>query len=219
MYPALVIDHQDPAQMGRVMVALPWVPDAGGISGIEKGQQYVAWARLATLAAGSSRGSWFLPDIDDEVLVSFEAGIPSRPVVVGALWNGKDTPPVVADQGNTVKLIRTRGGSEIRFHDQEGEETVEIRTAGGQSIRLANTQGGTVQISDGNGNNVSLGVNGIVLDSPAGIQLSGSTITLDAGMVKINSGMASCTGVVKCDTLITNAVVASSYTPGAGNIW
>ena len=205
--------------MGRVKVSLPWVPDAGGISGIEKGGQYQAWARLATLSAGSGRGSWFLPDMHDEVLVSFEAGIPSRPVVVGALWNGKDTPPVVADQGNTVKLLRTRGGSEIRFQDEEGEETVEIRTAGGQSIRLANAQGGTVRIRDGHGNSVALGAKGIALDSPAGIHLTAGTLTLDAGMVTINAGMVTSSGVVKCDTLITNAVVANSYTPGAGNIW
>jgi uncharacterized protein involved in type VI secretion and phage assembly len=205
--------------MGRVRVALLWVPDAGGISGVEKGRHYEAWARLATLSAGAGRGSWFLPEVEDEVLVSFEAGIPSRPVVVGALWNGKDTPPVVADGGNTVKLLRTRGGSEIRFLDEEGEETVEIRTAGGQSIRLANAQGGTVRIQDNHGNSVALGAKGIVLDSPGGIQLTASTIALSAGSVSIDSGMVTSSGVVKCDTLITNAVVASSYTPGSGNIW
>jgi len=219
VYPAVVTDNQDPEQMGRVKVALPWVPDAGGISGVEKGGHYEAWARLATLSAGSGRGSWFLPEVEDEVLVSFEAGIPSRPVVVGALWNGEDTPPVVADEGNTVKLLRTRGGSEIRFHDEEGEETVEIRTSGGQSLRLANAQGGTVQIRDGNGNSVGLGATGITLESPAGIHLTAGTLTLDAGMVTINAGMVSCSGVVKSDTVITNSVVAKSYTPGAGNIW
>lgn len=219
MYPALVTANQDPEQMGRVRVALPWVPDAGGISGIEKGGQYEAWARLATLSAGSGRGSWFLPEVGDEVLVGFEAGVPSRPVVVGALWNGVDTPPVAADHGNTVKLLRTRGGSEIRFHDEEGEETVEIRTSGGQSIRLSEAQGGTVRIRDSHGNSVALGTKGIALESPAGIHLSAGTLTLEAGTVKINSGMVSCSGVVKSETVITNAVVANSYTPGAGNIW
>ena len=219
MYPALVSDNRDPEGMGRVKVALPWVPDAGGISGIEKGGRYEAWARLATLSAGSGRGSWFLPEVDDEVLVSFEAGIPSRPVVVGALWNGKDTPPVLADEGNTVKLLRTRGGSEIRFQDEEGEESVEIRTAEGPSIHLSNAKGGTVRIRDSHGNSVALGAKGIVLDSPAGIQLTAGTIALSAGSVSIASGMVTSSGVVKCDTLITNAVVANSYTPGAGNIW
>ena len=187
--------------------------------GIEKGQQHEAWARLATLAAGHNRGSWFLPDINDEVLVTFEAGNPSRPVVVGALWNGQDAPPVTADAGNTIKMIKTRGGSEVRFNDQAGSETVEVRTADGQSIRLTSAGGGRVEVADGNGNLVTLGSSGIEVDSPSTVHVTGSAVTLDAGMVTINAGMVKCSGVLQSDTLITNSVVASSYTPGAGNIW
>lgn len=44
-------------------------------------------------------------------------------------------------------------------------------------------------------------------------------ITIDAAQVTINAGLVTATGVLKCDTLIANAVNASSYTPGAGNIW
>lgn len=218
VYPGLVLDPFDPERLGRVKVALPWIPDAGGISGFGKGGRWEGWARLATLAAGEDRGSWFLPEVDDEVLVAFEAGHPSRPVVVGTLWNGRDTPPVAADQENRVKLLRTRGGSEIRFHDDEGEESVEIRTSGGESIRLENAGGGTVRIRDSHGNRVRLGSGGIILESPADIRLEGSSITLKAGSVAVESGMLSCTGVLKGQTLIADAVVAGSYTPGAGNI-
>lgn len=200
-------------------VVLPWAPDAGGIAGIEKGQQHETWARLATLAAGHNRGTWFLPDINDEVLVTFEAGSPSRPVVVGALWNGQDAPPVTADAGNTVKMLRTRGGSEVRFNDQAGDEAVEIRTAAGQSISLTNAGGGRVVIKDGNSNTVTLTTKGVTVETPSNLQLTGSTITLDAGMVNVNAGMVKCSGVLQSDTLITKSVVASTYTPGAGNIW
>ncbi len=47
---------------------------------------------MATLFAGKDRGSWFMPDVGDEVLVSFEHGDPSRPYVLGGLWNGTDSP-------------------------------------------------------------------------------------------------------------------------------
>ena len=62
-------------------VRLPWTPDNGGAG-------YEVWARLATLMAGAKRGTWFIPDPGDEVLVVFEGGDPRRPYVVGALWNG-----------------------------------------------------------------------------------------------------------------------------------
>lgn len=74
VYPALVADNRDPEGLGRVQVFLPWTPDAGGAPGATKAEGYTAWARLATMAAGHDRGSWFLPDVNDEVLVSFEAG-------------------------------------------------------------------------------------------------------------------------------------------------
>lgn len=219
MYSALVIDNQDPDALGRVLIRLEWVPDAGGLVGIEKGQEYQAWARLATMAAGKDRGSWFAPESGDEVLVSFEGGHPSRPVVLGALWNGVDRPPVAADAHNTVKMLRTRGGSEVRFDDTSEQETVEIRTANGQSIRVGGGAGGVIEITDGNGNTVTMGSAGLSLTSPSKVTLSASTITLDAGTITLNAGMVNCSGVMKSDTLITNSVVASSYTPGAGNIW
>jgi len=49
------------------------------------------WARVAVLMAGGNRGHGFIPDVNDEVLVSFESGNPRRPYVIGALWNGRMT--------------------------------------------------------------------------------------------------------------------------------
>src|ERR1700732_4421062 len=79
VYPAQVSDIQDPDHQGQVKVKLPWSPDAAG--GV-----YETWARLATLMGGGNRGTWFVPDVGDEVLVAFEGGQPRRPYVVGALW-------------------------------------------------------------------------------------------------------------------------------------
>src|SRR5689334_20529628 len=91
VFPAKVTDIKDPDSQGRVKIALPWSPDDG--SG------YQVWARLAVLMAGNNRGTWFVPDTDDEVLVAFEGGDPRRPYVVGALWNGSDAPPETMDGG------------------------------------------------------------------------------------------------------------------------
>ena len=104
-YPAVVRDIKDPDGQGRVKVALPWSPDGGGGS-------YEAWARLATLMGGKDRGSWFIPDVNDEVLVVFIGGDPRHPSVVGGLWNGKDTPPENMDGAgkNAIKKIKSRNG-------------------------------------------------------------------------------------------------------------
>ena len=82
---AQVVDVKDPDGQGRIKVKLPWSPDAAGAA-------CELWARLATLMAGDNRGSWFIPDVDDEVLVAFEHGDLRRPVVVGFLWDGSKPP-------------------------------------------------------------------------------------------------------------------------------
>jgi len=77
-YPAIVTDIKDPDGQGRLKIALPWALDA--TTG-----RYDAWARLATLMAGNNRGSWFIPDVGDEVLVVFQGGEASFPIVIGAM--------------------------------------------------------------------------------------------------------------------------------------
>src|SRR4051794_5974726 len=127
VYTALVVDLQDPDGQGRVKIRLPWSPDTGSAS-------YELWARVAVLMAGSNRGTWFIPDVDDEVLVAFEAGNPRRPYVVGALWNGSDSPPESMDSDNTRKVIRSRNGVKITLEDRDGQETLTLETPGGQTM-------------------------------------------------------------------------------------
>jgi uncharacterized protein involved in type VI secretion and phage assembly len=63
VYPALVTDVQDPDNQGRVQIKLPFVEESDGATAL-------AWARLATLMAGGDRGTWFIPEVNDEVLVA-----------------------------------------------------------------------------------------------------------------------------------------------------
>lgn len=213
VYPALVTDVKDPDGQGRVRVSLPWAPDAGGAA-------CEVWARLAVPFAGSNRGTWFIPDVNDEVLLAFEAGDPGRPVVTGGLWNGQDAPPETMDGGgqNNLKTIRTRSGLVIRMDDSQGQEKVRIETPGGQSLELRDGPG-TVEMTDSNGNSVTLESAGITVQAAAKVTVSASSVEVSAGMVTVNAGMSKFSGVVQCDTLITNSVVSAAYTPGAGNVW
>ena len=132
-YPALVRDIKDPDGQGRVKVSLPWSPDGNGAS-------YEAWARLATMMAGKNRGTWFIPDVNDEVLVVFIGGDPRLPSVVGGLWNGRDTPHESMDGSgqNKVKSIRSRNGVKVTLDDSDGQEKLVLETPGAQKDSFLN---------------------------------------------------------------------------------
>ncbi len=213
VYPALVGDLKDPDGQGRVLVTLPWAPDTGN-------GRYEAWARLATLMGGKNRGSWFVPDVNDEVLVSFEGGDPRRPYVVGGLWNGKDNPPETMDGAgkNARKVLRSRNGVKITLDDTDGRETLTLETPGGQTVTLRDGPG-TVEVKDANGNTVRLEASGITVNAAAKVTITAGSAEVNAAMLTVNAGMSKFSGVVQADTVITNSVVSASYTPGAGNIW
>jgi len=213
VYPALVTDVVDPDNQGRVRIRLPWAPDPDGA-------RYETWARIATLMAGNNRGTWFIPDVDDEVLVAFEAGNPRRPYVVGALWNGSDAPPEQMDGAgdNNLKTILSRQGVRITFDDTTGAVKLRLETPGGHSVVL-DDGARSIQAQDSNGNSIKLEAAGITVTAVAKVTINASTAEINAGMVTVNAGMSQFSGVVQCSTLITNAVVSASYTPGAGNIW
>jgi uncharacterized protein involved in type VI secretion and phage assembly len=214
VYPALVTDVQDPDGQGRVQVSLPFVNPA-------EGPAAAAWARLATFMAGNNRGSWFIPEVNDEVLVAFLAGDPRHPVVIGALWNGEDSPPESMDTENNLRSITSRSGHRLLFDDSAGGEKVVLETKGGHRLVLDDAAGGTVTVSHSGGATITVDAAGTVSVSA----LSKVAITAPAGMtiraaqLQVDAGMANFSGVVRSSVLITGSVVSSAYTPGAGNIW
>jgi uncharacterized protein involved in type VI secretion and phage assembly len=213
VYPALVSDIKDPDGQGRVKVTLPWSPDTGGA-------RYEAWARLATLMGGNNRGSWFVPDTNDEVLVTFEGGDPRRPYVIGGLWNGNDAPPDSMDGGgnNYRKVLRSRNGVKVTLDDNNGQEKMILETPGGQKVTLKDGPG-AVLIEDSNGNSVKLETSGITVTASAKVTVNASLMEISASMLTVSAGMSKFSGVVQADTVISNSVISASYTPGAGNIW
>ncbi len=113
----VVTNNKDPDNLGRVKVKFPWLSDTD--------ESY--WARIATPMAGKQRGIYFLPEVEDEVLVVFEQGDVRFPYIIGSLWNGKDTPPETNKNGkNDIRLIKSRSGHVIRLNDEKGKETIEI---------------------------------------------------------------------------------------------
>ena len=212
-YPAQVIDIKDPDGQGRVKIKLPWSPDQGGGS-------YQVWARLAVPMAGNNRGTWLVPDPNDEVLVVFEGGDPRRPYVVGMLWNGRDAPPETMDGAgnNFKKTIRSRNGVEIVIDDTDGSESLTFTTPGGQTVTLKDGPA-SIELSDSNGNDVKLDASGITLTTSGTLTIEASDVELTAPSVTVTTPLAVFSGVIQADTVIASTVVGASYTPGAGNIW
>jgi uncharacterized protein involved in type VI secretion and phage assembly len=169
---------------------------------------------------GKNRGTWFVPDKDDEVLLGFEGGDPRRPYVVGGLWNGTDSPPESMDGAgsNYKKVIRSRNGVKVTLDDNDGQEQLILETPGGQKITLKDGPG-SVEAVDSNGNSVKLDSSGVTVNTSATVTIQAGQVKVSAGMVTVDAGMSKFSGVVKADTVITNSVVSTSYTPGAGNIW
>jgi type VI secretion system VgrG family protein len=118
--PAIVTDNKDPDRLGRVKVKFPWLDNGGTEAGSK-------WVRMTQLGAGKDRGFFCLPEVDDEVLVAFTHGDPARPVIVGSLWNGKDTPPREGEGKNDVRLWKSRSGHTLLFDDTDSKEKVSIR--------------------------------------------------------------------------------------------
>jgi uncharacterized protein involved in type VI secretion and phage assembly len=163
----IVTNNQDSGNMARVRVKFPWLSD----------DNESWWARIAVPMGGSGRGTYFLPEVDDEVLVAFEHGDVRSPYVIGALWNGKDAPPTTNSDGqNNIRVIHSRSGHLIRLDDTDGNEKIEIiDKTGGNKI--------TIQSSD---NSIDLECTGkMTLHASAGIEMTSDAdikITANATM-------------------------------------
>ncbi len=121
-----------------------------------------AWCRLATLDAGDGRGTWFRPEIDDEVVVGFIDGDPRHAVVLGQLHSSAKPAPEPASDDNHVKGYKSRSGLRVSFDDDK--KVVLIDTPSGNSLTLSEDET-KVEIADQNGNKLTLDADGIKLSS------------------------------------------------------
>jgi uncharacterized protein involved in type VI secretion and phage assembly len=166
---AIVSANTDPDQLGRVKLRLPWRSD----------DYETDWVRIAVPMGGNNRGTYFLPEVDDEVLVAFDSEDIRFPYVLGALWSKTDPPPDKNGDGkNRTRLIKTPGGHLIKFVDRENEDVLLIQLADGKKVEIK-SEG--IQIDDG--------ANKITLDAKGGAVTieAASTLTLKAPKVAIEA--------------------------------
>lgn len=128
VYYAIVTQNKDEEKkLARIKVRFPWMP--GG------DQDQTHWARLAVPMIGAEFGTFTLPEVEDTVLVMFIAGDIRWPVIVGGIWNEKDKPPDVNENGkNDFRFIKSRAGSRLLFDDSDKTKTVLADFDNGNSI-------------------------------------------------------------------------------------
>lgn len=161
----IVTNNKDPDKLGRLKVKFPWLSD----------DNETDWVRMTTFMAGGERGSFFLPEVGDEVLVAFENGDINSPYVIGALWNGADNPIETNSDGkNNIRKIKSRSGHELIFNDEENKESLEIHTKAGHKIILDDSSGKEkMEIKDKSGDN------SILIDSAKNAMAISSKMKID----------------------------------------
>lgn len=169
---AQVINNVDLTGLGRVQIHLPWLP------GIEP------WARVAV----PGWGTYFIPQVGDEVLVAFNHGDVREPYIVGCLWNAQDRPPALDPTDAVTKyMICTRLLHEIELDDRT--HSITITSSTGNTIKMdpvkieITTSGSTATVTlDAKG--------GVSIQADESIELKAPTITIQGGTVNIK-GIAS----------------------------
>jgi uncharacterized protein involved in type VI secretion and phage assembly len=160
----IVTNNDDPEGLGRVKVRFPWLSD----------EDESSWARLATPMAGPGRGAYFLPEVDDEVLLAFEHGDPRFPYVLGGLWNGQDKPPdsKPLDGGKVARrVLKSRAGHIIRLDDTNGSEKIEIVDKTGQNSITIDSAANTITVH-ADGDLVLKSANGKVVLTGQAVEIS-----------------------------------------------
>lgn len=172
----LVTNNKDPEGWGRVKLKFPWLSDD-----VESD-----WARVVGSGAGKDRGFYCLPEVNDEVLVTFEHGDPGRPYVIGNLWNGQDKPPLPVEKALengkvSQRVFKTREGHTLTFKDGK-EKGVVLETSGKHRLTLGDEKKLVVLETSG-GHRLTLGddTKKVVLESAGG-----HVVTLDDTEKKIS---------------------------------
>ncbi len=154
----------DPERQFRVPVRLPHIGE----------ENQIVWARQARPDAGPERGFFFHPEPGDEVVLGFLHNDPSQALILGSLHSSAHALPLALEhpeENNFIKGLQTREGIQMRFDDET--KTLTIVTANDQQVIL-NGQDKTIQIQDGNNNQIIMGDSGLQLKSGGDILIEAS---------------------------------------------
>lgn len=162
----------DPLSLGRIQVQLPFI-DSLDMS---------PWARVAVPMAGMYYGHYFMPNVDDEVLVAFEHGDVKAPYIIGYLWTATSPPPLASPLPG-IRALRSQGGNQIVFTETPTSITIQTGPTPTQSL--------PAQVSPtGPHNSLALGSSGVSIATPTQVEIAVQTtkVTITPSAVTITLG-------------------------------
>lgn len=215
-YLAKVESVDDPEGHSRVQIKLL------SFDGVTD-QDALLWARVAAPFAGADRGAFMIPDVGDEVLVTFINGDTRFPVVIGSLWSASAQPPEqLGGDGKRVDrwAIKGKAGTRIAIEEEgSGNETIFLTTSNEiANGKLTNSGGGQIEFKTG-GTTVTFTGSTVNIETSLDVRVAATSMTIDSPMLTVNAGMSIFNGVIQAQTVIGTSAIFASYTPGAGNIW
>jgi len=156
---------KDPGGEHRVLVSLPTL----GAS---------VWARQTNLYATKGVGSFFLPEVGDEVIVGFLNDDPRFAIILGSVYSSKNAPPYTADEENTIKALVTK--SELKIEMNDKDKVLTISTPAGNTFTLSDKDK-SITVEDQNSNKLTMDSRGITMKSAKDIIIdAGGKLTLKA---------------------------------------
>ena len=192
LIPAVVTTIGTGENLGRDKVKFPYLS--------EENESH--WARVLSAGGGPERGFWFLPEVDDEVLVSFEGGDTRFPVVMGGLYGAVTTPEDELIQNGQIasRSVRSRLGHYMDFVDgtkdtekhimlglgrdgkpgtdyklRMGEDRFDIEVPEGKPISI---KAGKAQITFTDDKSISVSADNVTIKADADLKLEGRSVSV-----------------------------------------
>ncbi|HEV3251849.1 MAG TPA: phage baseplate assembly protein V [Puia sp.] len=176
---ALVTDNNDQKGLGRIRVKFHWMSD----------DEKSPWLRITSPHGGDGKGMFFIPEVGEEVIVGFEGDSPSKPYIIGTVYNG-NAKTTFSNSGNDVKALQTRSGNMLIMNDNEG--SIHVADAKGNDMKMDGS--GNINISSSESIVLTCGNSKIEMKKDGTININGKQVTTTAtDKAVMTSGQASFT--------------------------
>ena len=149
---------------------------------------------------GNEAGSFFIPEVDSQVVVSFLSNDSRFPVILGSLYTKTTNPYKTIDAENQFKAILSKEKLTLEFDDVD--KIITVKSSDDNYIKIKETDK-EIEITDINKNKILMSEKGIELNSEKDINIEskgkitlkggkgvdvdgGSKMTIKAGAIEMN---------------------------------
>lgn len=208
---AVVKSVDDPDRKGRVQIRLHGADPEG---------EALLWARVAVGFAGSNYGAFFIPGVDEEVVVVFSGGDVRYPIVIGALWTGaNDLPEELTNKKVDRWSLTGKDGTRIAIVEESaGQAKVEIETPKGMKATLTDQSGGEITLKTTT-STLTMDTGGVSIETSGEFSVQCSTMSVSATSVTVNAGTTDFKGATSSLSHKTLSINSLAYNQAAGNVW